>query len=358
MNAVNKEAPATLRPTKVLWIREPYLRQILAGRKTVEVRVGYPNILRLEPGSRLKLNDEHPAILRRIRVYAGFDQLLAHEDPAAIAPDLSPDQLADALHQIYPPDKEALGAVALEIGLPRRYDAVLFDMGYTLIYFEPLQEVIVQETLREIGIERSVDQIMNAVRVVWGSYYQDAETATFPATPEYDRDTQEALIRGLLSELGLEVDEETLHVYLTAAESRFSRPGVLRPYPEVGGLLQTLKMRDYRLGIVSNWSWDLGKRLQQVDLDRYFEVVWASAYAGCNKPHPGIFHQALARMAPPPRPERVLYVGDSYQHDVVGARAAGINPVLLDRDSTAADPDCPVISDLWGLLGLLGEQNA
>ncbi len=356
MNAVNK-APTTQRPAKVLWIREPYLRQILARRKTVEVRVGYPNILRLRPGDRFRLNDEYPAVLRRIRVYASFDQLLAHEDSAAIAPDLSPDQLPDALRQVYPPDKEALGAVALEIGLPSHYDAVLFDMGYTLIHFEPLQEAIVQEALREIGVERSVDQIMDAVHVVWGSYYQDAATASFPATPEHDRDVQAALSRGLLTELGLEVDEEALRVYSTAIESLFSRPGVMRPYPEVRGVLETLEVRGYRLGIVSNWSWDLRERVRQVDLDRFFEVIWASAYAGCNKPHPDIFHQALARMDPPLSPERVLYVGDSYRHDVVGARAAGIDPVLLDRDSTAADPDCPVVSDLWGLLGLLGEQN-
>ena len=94
-------------------------------------------------------------------------------------------------------------------------------------------------------------------------------------------------------------------------------------------------------------------RVAQVDLDRYFEVVWASAYAGCNKPHPGIFDQALAHMDPPPSPDRTLYVGDSYRHDVVGARNAGISPILLDRDGAAPDPDCPVISDLWQLLPLL-----
>jgi putative hydrolase of the HAD superfamily len=355
MNPMDNQHSGQQDHTKVLWIREPYLRQILSGRKAVEVRVGYPNILRLKPGDRLKLNDEHPATLRRIRVYADFDELLGQEDPGAIAPDLSPDELPDALRQIYPSDKEALGAVALEIGLPRRYDAVLFDMGYTLIYFEPLQEVIVQEALREVGAERSAEQIMQAVNVVWGSYYHDAATATFPATPEHDRDAEMALTRGLLSQLGLDVGEQSLRVYRATIESWFSRPGVLRPYPEVGAVLETLQMRGYRLGIVSNWSWNLRENVARVDLDRYFEVIWASAYAGCNKPHPTIFHQALARMDPPLTADRVLYVGDSYKHDVLGARAAGIDPVLLDRDGTTADPDCPVIHDLWDVFGILGE---
>ena len=92
-------------------------------------------------------------------------------------------------------------------------------------------------------------------------------------------------------------------------------------------------------------------QVAQVGLDGYFEVVWASAYAGCNKPHPGIFHQALAQMNVPP--ERALYVGDSYWHDVVGARNAGLDVVLVDREGTAEAEDYPVIGDLSGVLELV-----
>jgi putative hydrolase of the HAD superfamily len=93
--------------------------------------------------------------------------------------------------------------------------------------------------------------------------------------------------------------------------------------------------------------------VRQVGLEGFLEVVWASAYAGCNKPHPGIFQQVLSQMGVPA--EGALYVGDSYQHDVVGARNAGIDVVLLDRDGAADDPDCPVISDLRDLFELLGD---
>ncbi|MBN1484454.1 MAG: ASCH domain-containing protein [Chloroflexia bacterium] len=102
---------------KVLWIREPYLQQILAGRKTVEVRVGYSNITRLEPGDSLWLNEQHRVRIRRIGRYASFEEMLAHERAGAIAPDLPPGELLPALREIYPPEKEALGAVALEVEL-------------------------------------------------------------------------------------------------------------------------------------------------------------------------------------------------------------------------------------------------
>lgn len=101
--------------TKTLWIKDEYLQLILAGRKTVEVRVGYSNIVRLQVGDRLLLNEQHPFVIRRIGRYASFEELLTHEDPASIAPDIPPAQLLKRLREIYPPEKEALGIVALEI---------------------------------------------------------------------------------------------------------------------------------------------------------------------------------------------------------------------------------------------------
>jgi ASC-1-like (ASCH) protein len=101
--------------TKTLWIKDEYLRLTLAGHKTIEVRVGYSNIKRLQVGDRLLLNDQHPFIIRRIGHYASFAELLAHEDAASIAPDVPPAQLLEKLRAIYPPEKEKLGVVALEI---------------------------------------------------------------------------------------------------------------------------------------------------------------------------------------------------------------------------------------------------
>jgi FMN phosphatase YigB (HAD superfamily) len=280
--------------------------------------------------------------------------------------------------------------------------AIFFDMGYTLVYFDPPQEIIAQEALKEIGIERSTGEIKAAFQEVWGDYYRDAAHATFPATEEYDRATQQMLSRRLLARLGperYETEEHLLPTYSAAIESRFGQPGVIRPYPEVTAVLDALKGHGYRLGIVSNWSWNLRDRVEQAGLAGrgYFDVVWASAYAGCNKPHPNVFHQALAQLpeegqAKRPAPtygslerdkkttgqkdlgqpegaarlsqERVLYVGDSYEHDVVGAMSAGWDAVLLDRSGSSADlmatgaPGYPVISDLWGLFDVLGIRTS
>lgn len=101
---------------KTLWIKDEFLKHILSGRKTVEVRVAYSNISRLEPGDTLVLNDQHPYKIVDVRCYPDFDALVAAEDPATIAPDLPGRQaLLAACRAIYPPEKEALGVVALEI---------------------------------------------------------------------------------------------------------------------------------------------------------------------------------------------------------------------------------------------------
>jgi len=101
--------------TKTLWIKEEYLQFILDGQKTVEVRVAYKNIARLRAGDRLLLNDRHPFLIRCVTRYADFAELLADQDPSSIAPGLSGDALLVALRRLYPPEKEALGVVALEI---------------------------------------------------------------------------------------------------------------------------------------------------------------------------------------------------------------------------------------------------
>lgn len=101
--------------TKTLWIKEEYLQQILDGRKSVEVRVAYRSIGRLQAGDRLLLNEQHLYVIRRIGRYASFEAMLAQEDPGAIAPDTAPEELLEKIRAIYPPEKEQLGVIALEI---------------------------------------------------------------------------------------------------------------------------------------------------------------------------------------------------------------------------------------------------
>jgi ASC-1-like (ASCH) protein len=100
-------------------IRKPYLDQIARGAKTVEVRVAYPKLRTLQPGDRIRFvsGDHHClTVVRRVATYDNFEAMLRTEDPASIAPDIpAPDELLSLIRTIYPPEKEALGVLAIQI---------------------------------------------------------------------------------------------------------------------------------------------------------------------------------------------------------------------------------------------------
>ncbi len=71
------------------------------------------------------------------------------------------------------------------------------------------------------------------------------------------------------------------------------------------------------------------------------------------KPNPELFAIALGYLDLPAR--AVVYVGDNYYADVVGAQRAGLWPVLLDPENVFPDAGCPAIAQLGDLPGLLQE---
>ncbi len=97
--------------------------------------------------------------------------------------------------------------------------------------------------------------------------------------------------------------------------------------------LQLLLERGHRLGVISNWAPVLDDSLQRAGLRGFFEVVVCSTLVGCRKPAREIFDVAVRRMDV--APGDCVYIGDDYALDVEGAVAAGMEPVLLDRNAVA-----------------------
>ncbi|MER6524520.1 ASCH domain-containing protein [Streptomyces sp. NPDC001508] len=104
-----------------LTIRKPYFDLIATGAKTIEVRVGYPKIRKINPGDTLRITCADESLTTRITAveeYDSFTAMLDAEDPAAIGgPDLTHDELVAAIRDIYPPEKESLGVFALHLTL-------------------------------------------------------------------------------------------------------------------------------------------------------------------------------------------------------------------------------------------------
>ena len=103
-----------------------------------------------------------------------------------------------------------------------------------------------------------------------------------------------------------------------------------RAYPEVPRVLASLRGSGARLAVVSNWDVSLHEVLERTGLGPLVDAVVISAQVGAAKPDPAIFRVALDRLGA--TADAALHVGDSVEHDVAGARAAGIDAVLVARD--------------------------
>jgi putative hydrolase of the HAD superfamily len=125
--------------------------------------------------------------------------------------------------------------------------------------------------------------------------------------------------------------------------------------PDVPAALSRLKGR-FRLSVISNANGTVREKLVRVGLAGYFEAILDSHEEGIEKPDPRLFRSALERTGA--RAEASVYVGDMYHIDVVGARAAGLRPVLVDPVDVYADKDVPRIRDLDGLVGWIDALTA
>ena len=115
--------------------------------------------------------------------------------------------------------------------------------------------------------------------------------------------------------------------------------------------LAVLRARGHRLVVVSNANGRLRHLFERVGLADAVDALFDSCDEGVEKPDPRFFHIALERSGS--TPDTTVHIGDLYHVDVVGARAAGIKPVLLDAADLYGDCDCPRVRSLDGLVALL-----
>jgi len=120
--------------------------------------------------------------------------------------------------------------------------------------------------------------------------------------------------------------------------------------------LARLRQAGLKLAVVSNSDGRVEQALAAAGIRHYFDVVIDSALIGVEKPDPRIFHAALEALGV--APEEALYVGDLYEIDVVGARAAGLDAVLLARPEHTSGLDCRVTASIPDLVDDLLSPNA
>jgi HAD superfamily hydrolase (TIGR01549 family) len=123
-------------------------------------------------------------------------------------------------------------------------------------------------------------------------------------------------------------------------------------FEDVPDVLDALYRAGIPVAVVSDWGHGLEAILLDLALGHHLHSIVVSSRVGIAKPEPELFAMALQRLGIDAA--GAVHVGDTYVKDVVGARAAGIAAVLIDRERRHESLDCTVVHDLRELIELLG----
>ncbi len=111
-------------------------------------------------------------------------------------------------------------------------------------------------------------------------------------------------------------------------------------FPDAKPCLDRLAAGDFKLGVVTNGPYDLQcAKIEVSDLRAYFGAVLVSRQVGILKPDPRIFALALGELGV--SAQEAVFVGDTPKTDIVGAHAAGMRAIWLNRYS-APQPESMV----------------
>jgi HAD superfamily hydrolase (TIGR01549 family) len=219
--------------------------------------------------------------------------------------------------------------------------AVLFDVDFTLALPGP---ELGPEGYRRAGERHGL--VLDPAR------YEEARLAaleTLQRHPELEHDDDlwiaftEEIVRGMGGE------GDTCRSVAQAITDRWLASENFELYEDVLPVLDLLRERGVKIGLVSNTSRDLGAFVDHFKLpvDAW---VWSGRH-GKVKPSPTIFMAVLDELGV--APEAAVMVGDSLEDDVEGARALGMRAYLVDRDGrTEVEDAIPTLLALPALIGV------
>ena len=208
----------------------------------------------------------------------------------------------------------------------RTVRAVFFDAGATLVRpAPPVEEVYASEFSRDGG-SFSARELYGALALAWQEVQAEKAADRYGGVrgePEFWR----MFLNRVRARLDGGVVSAQAFERLTA---HFRDPGSWSVYADVTGVLANLEARGFLLAVVSNWDSHLPALLEGLGLARSFRALSVSAIEETGKPEPEIFLRTCERLAV--APAEALHVGDSLAEDYEGARAAGLQALLLDRE--------------------------
>lgn len=222
------------------------------------------------------------------------------------------------------------------MGVGRRFDAVFFDLGHTLVCPHPSFPALFAGVCAEHGVALTLEQVGSLI------FEADREIAAlqasgggFSLSTEDSRRFWLSLYRRSLEGLGRPYPEHLPE----ALYQRFTDRSIYHVYPDVMPALTALRAAGVRMGAISNWEAWCEELIIDLELAPLFDFALISGVLGIEKPDPRLFRMALERAGV--TAARAAHVGDNPDHDCEAARAVGITPILIDRYDRHTAPSGP-----------------
>jgi putative hydrolase of the HAD superfamily len=205
-----------------------------------------------------------------------------------------------------------------------KIEAITFDAGGTLIRPWPSVGHVYVEVAARHGVKKLSPEVLNR-----------NFAAAWRAAKGFNHGREEwaALVDNTFAGTTDVLPSET---FFPEIYDRFADPEVWQVFDDVIPALGSLAAEGIRLGIVSNWDERLVPLLERLRLHTYFDAIVVSCDVGFAKPSPVIFEHASKKLGV--APELMIHVGDSTDHDVVGANSAGLQTRLIDRNRESMHP--------------------
>jgi putative hydrolase of the HAD superfamily len=216
--------------------------------------------------------------------------------------------------------------------------AVLLDALGTLVALEPPAPRLRLELADRFGLSVSVSEAERAIGAEISYYRAHLDEG-------FDRESVDDLRRRCGSVLG-----DALGVSFAVTDALLASL-TFTVFDDVVPALRALRAGGTRLVVASNWDWSLHEVLSRVGLEGLVDGVVTSAEVGARKPAVAVFERALAVAGVPAA--RAIHVGDSFEEDIVGARAAGVEPVLIRRDGGVGGSLCSGVRTVSSLRELV-----
>lgn len=218
--------------------------------------------------------------------------------------------------------------------------AVLFDWGDTLMRFEYDEALI--ETGHRAGLTAlRRDDLPEVERVA--AHFRERYEPLFWAPGAVEELEYPGLVRQLLGDFGIEVDDEELTRFLEAEHAAWNPARQLAAHTPA--LLEALQARGLKLALVSNAfdpGWLLHRDLEQMGLAERLDFAVFSSEVGKRKPDRAIFERALEALGVDAAD--AVFVGDRLYEDVRGAGELGMTTVQAlwfraDEHPEGGEPD-------------------